>query len=146
MFFFFTNDHPDYHRPSDTADKINVPGMRRIVDLTEELAANLATAPRPEYVKVAGPSLTPGMSGPRLGIKPDYGDDKEGVLLSGVSDGDPASKAGLKAGDRIVEIAGQPVKSLEGYMAVMHGQKPGSTIDVTVMREKEKKVFKVKLD
>jgi Peptidase family M28/PDZ domain/PA domain len=146
VFFFFTNDHPDYHRPTDTSDKINVPGMRRIVDLTEELAANLATAPRPEYVKVAGPSMTPGMSGPRLGIKPDYGDDKEGVLLSGVADGEAASKAGLKAGDRIVEIAGQPVKSLEGYMVVMRGQKPGSTIDVSVLRDKEKKVFKVKLD
>jgi len=57
VFFFFTNDHADYHRPSDTSDKINVPGMRRIVDLTEELAAHLATAARPEYVKVAGPSL-----------------------------------------------------------------------------------------
>jgi hypothetical protein len=146
VFFFFTNDHPDYHRPSDTSDKINVPGMRRVVDLTEDLAGHLATADRPEYVKVAGPTMTPGAAGPRLGIKPDYGDDKEGVLLSGVADGEPASRAGLKTGDRIVEIAGQPVKSLEGYMVVMRGQKPGSTIDVTVLRDKEKKVFKVKLD
>jgi hypothetical protein len=146
VFFFFTNDHGDYHRPSDTSDKINVPGMRRVVDLTEDLALSLATSDRPEYVQVKGPAMGTGGGGPRLGIKPDYGDDKEGVLLSGVADGEPAAKAGLKAGDRIVEIAGQPVKSLEGYMSVMHGQKPGSTIDVTVMREKEKKVFKVKLD
>jgi hypothetical protein len=147
VFFFFTNDHGDYHRPSDTSDKINVPGMRRVVDLTEDLAAYLTTSARPEYVKVAGPSLSPGApSGPRLGIKPDYGDDKEGVLLSGVDDTAPAGRAGLKAGDRIVEIAGQPVKNLEGYMAIMHGQKPGSTIDVNVMRDKEKKAFKVKLD
>jgi hypothetical protein len=146
VFFFFTNDHDDYHRPTDTADKINVPGMRRIVDLTEDLTAYLTTAPRPEYVKVAGPSMTPGMSGPRLGIKPDYGDDQEGVLLSGVADGEAAARAGLKAGDRIVEIAGQPVKSLEGYMAIMKGQKAGSTIDVNVVRDKEKKAFKVKLN
>ncbi len=145
VFFFFTNDHPDYHRPSDTSDKINVPGMRRVVDLTEDLTAQLATGPRPEYVQVAGPRLSGG-GGPRLGIRPDYGDDKEGVLLSGVSDGAPAARAGLKEGDRIVEIAGQPVKSLEGYMAVMAGQKPGSTIDVGVLRGKERKVFKVKLD
>jgi hypothetical protein len=146
VFFLFTNDHADYHRPSDTSDKINVPGMRRVVDLTEDLTAHLATAARPEYLKVAGPSMSPGMSGPRLGIKPDYGDDQEGVLLSGVADGEAAARAGLKAGDRIVEIAGQPVKSLEGYMAIMHGQKPGSTIDVTVLRDKDKKVFQVKLD
>jgi hypothetical protein len=147
VFFFFTNDHADYHRPSDTSDKINVPGMRRVVDLTEDLALNLTTGDRPEYVKVAGGGGTGGPGGgPRLGIKPDYGDDKEGVLLSGVVEGTPASRAGLKAGDRIVEIAGQKVKNLEGYMTVMHGQKAGSTIDVAVMREKEKKTVKVKLD
>jgi Peptidase family M28/PDZ domain len=144
VFFFFTNDHPDYHRPSDTSDKINVPGMRRIVDLTEDLTGQLAVASRPEYVEVAGPKMTGG--GPRLGIKPDYGDDKEGVLLNGVADGDPAARAGLKAGDRIVEIAGLPVKSLEGYMALMAGQKPGSTIDVGVLRGSEKKLLKGKLD
>jgi hypothetical protein len=147
VFFLFTNDHADYHRPTDTADKINVPGMRRVVDLTDELAAYLATVPqRPEYVKVAGPSMSPGVSGPRLGIRPDYGDDGEGVLLGGVSDGAPAAKAGLKEGDRIVEIAGQPVKSLEGYMVLMRNHKVGDTIDVTVLRAKEKKVFKVKLE
>jgi hypothetical protein len=146
VFFFFTNDHTDYHRPSDTSDKINVPGMRRVVELTEDLAAQLATAPRPEFVQVAGPKMAGGSSGPRLGIRPDYTDDKEGVLLSGVTDGAPAAKAGLKEGDRIVEIAGQPVKSLEGYMAVMAGQKPGSTIDVGVVRGQEKKLIKVTLD
>jgi hypothetical protein len=147
VFFFFTNDHPDYHRPTDTADKINVPGMRRVVDLTDELAAYLATvSERPEYVKVAGPSLSPGATGPRLGIMPDYGDDGEGVLLGGVSEGGPAQKAGLKEGDRIVEIAGQPVKNLEGYMVLMRTHKNGDTIDVAVVRNREKKVFKVKLE
>jgi hypothetical protein len=147
VFFLFTDDHPDYHRPSDTADKINVPGMRRVVELTEELAVHLAAVPeRPEYVKVAGPSMSPGMTGPRLGIRPDYGDSDEGVLVGGVSEGQPAAKAGLKEGDRITQIAGQPVKNLEGYMALMRGHKVGETIDVTVLRGSETKVFKVKLE
>jgi hypothetical protein len=148
VFFFFTNDHADYHRPSDTADKINVSGMRRIVDMTEDLAVHLTTCDRPEYVKVAGGgggTGTPG-GGPRLGIKPDYGDDKEGVLINGVVEGTPAERAGLKDGDRIVEIGGQAVKGLEGYMTLMKGQKPGSTIEVGVLRAKEKKIVKVKLD
>ena len=149
VYFFFTNDHADYHRPSDTSDKINVSGMRRIVGLTQDLAPYLTTSDRPEYVKVAGGGGTGGPGGgPRLGILPDYGDPKEGVLVNGVSDGAPAARAGLKAGDRIVEIAGQPIKDLGGYMTVMKGQKPGSTIEVGVIRdkEKEKKIVKVKLD
>ena len=148
VFFLFTNDHADYHRPSDTADKINVPGLRRVVDLTEEMVAHLATVPeRPEYVAVK--SASPGAggpSGPRLGIRPDYGDDGEGVLLSGVTDGEPAAKGGLKEGDRIVEIGGKPVKSLEGYMALMRGYKRGDSLDVVAVRAGQKQTFKVKLD
>ncbi len=112
VFFFFTDDitrtttGPATRRTKRSTCR----GMRRVVDLTEELAAYLTTSDRPEYDKVSGPSISPGGGGPRLGIKPDYGDDKEGVLLSGVAEGEPASRAGLKAGDRIVEIAGQPVK------------------------------------
>ena len=55
VFFFFTGDHPDYHRPSDTADKINFTGMARIANMVEDLIANLEADPvRPDYVEVAG--------------------------------------------------------------------------------------------
>src|SRR5262249_19012323 len=122
VIFFFSGNHPDYHRPSDTADKINVEGMAKVADLTEELIDHLAHQPeRPQYVKVDGGQTGggPGRGGPRLGIMPSYGDDKEGVLLEGVSKDMPAEKAGLKEGDRIVEIGGKPVKNLEVYMVLM---------------------------
>jgi hypothetical protein len=187
VFFFFTNDHPDYHRPTDTADKINVNGMRRIVELTEELTMYLATVPeRPQYISErqrqaqlaaqtvtsfttpnfasemtqllelkrvqesgfsSGPAVSPGGGGgPRLGIRPDYGDDKEGVLLGGVGDGTPAAKAGMKEGDRIIEMGGKPVKNLEAYMTIMKTFKVGDKLEVTVLRDKEKKVLKVTLE
>src|SRR5262249_47605447 len=99
VFFFFTGMHPDYHRPSDTSDKINVPGMRRVADLAEKVVANLATVKeRPEYVEVKG-SFTPGPGKiPRIGIIPNYEEDKEGVLVGGVADAGPAPKAGMQAG------------------------------------------------
>jgi hypothetical protein len=111
VFFFFTDDHPDYHRPSDTSDKINLSGMSRIADLVENLISYLeSTSDRPQYVEIkASPGGTPRMTGPRLGIMPSYGDDKEGVLVGGVTAGMPAAKAGLREGDRIVEMAGKPV-------------------------------------
>ena len=63
VFFFFTDDHEDYHRPSDTSDKINVIGMHRIADLVEELVTKLATAPeRPQFVKVSSQRSDPGAS------------------------------------------------------------------------------------
>ncbi|HXG10101.1 MAG TPA: M20/M25/M40 family metallo-hydrolase [Gemmataceae bacterium] len=148
VFFFFTGDHPDYHRPTDTADRLNISGMRRIADLTEDLIVQLATAPeRPEYVRVTeGSRTTPGVQGPRLGIRPDYNDDKDGVLIGGVLDGLPAAKAGLKEGDRIVRINGKEVKSLQNYMVLMGQQKRGDTIELAIIRDGQPMTVKVKLD
>jgi hypothetical protein len=145
VFFFFTGDHPDYHRPSDTSDKINVAGMRRVADLVEGLVGRLATEPeRPQFVQVAGGSGgSPGVSVPRIGIMPSYGDDKEGVLLGGVVEGGPAAKAGLKEGDRIVEVGGKPVRNLEGYMVLIAAHKRGEPVELGVLRGGKKTAVKV---
>jgi hypothetical protein len=147
VLFFWTGFHPDYHKPSDTADKINVPGMRKVVDLTETVVGELATAEkRPEYVEVkTGGSLRPS-EGPTLGIMPAYDKGGEGVTVAEVLDGRPAAKAGLKAGDRIVELAGKPVANLEAYTEIIRSQKKGDTIDVVMVRDGKKQAVKVKLD
>jgi hypothetical protein len=146
VYFFFTDYHEDYHRPSDTADKINVPGMARIADLVQELVERLETVPeRPQYLVVPRPPPPHG-GGPRLGIRPDYGDAKEGVLLAGVSADGPAAKAGLKEGDRIIEMADKPIKNLESYMAVMAGQHKGSVLSVSVLRNGKKVILKIVLE
>jgi hypothetical protein len=146
VFFFFTGDHPDYHRPSDTADKINVAGMRKVADMTDSLVVHLLKTPeRPEYVKVAGrASMGPRVSGiPTIGIRPGYGEETEGVLLEGVTEDGPAAKAGLKTGDRIVEIGGQAVKNIESYMVVMGKFKKGDTIEMSIIRDGKKQTVKV---
>lgn len=137
VFHFFTGTHPQYHRPTDTVDTINVAGIRRIVDLSEDLIRTLAVMqPRPEYLVVATPAkpgATP-LRGPRLGILPNYDDEKPGVLVEGVVPDGPAAKAGIQRGDRIVEIAGKPVPNLTAYMAVMASFKSGDKIEITVQR------------
>jgi hypothetical protein len=144
VFFFFTGDHNDYHRPGDTADKINVTGMKKVADLVEELAERLMqTLDRPQFLKAVEPPQQRYGGIPRLGVMPSYGDSGEGVLLSGVSDGGPASKAGLKEGDRIVEIAGKPVRDINAYMGVLATQKRGSAIDIAVVREGRKLMIKI---
>src|SRR5207237_2042061 len=67
---------------------------------------------------------------PIFGLQPDYTDDKEGVLLKGVNDGDAAQKGGLKAGDRIVELNETSVKDLQGYMDALYTVRTGKQVEV----------------
>jgi hypothetical protein len=144
VIFFWTGYHDDYHLPTDTADKINLAGMSRVVDYAEKVVTQLATDPeRPQYVEIASKFVSGGARGPRLGIMPDYEENVEGVLVGGVSKGGPAAKAGLKTGDRIVEIAGKTIGNLNAYMAVMGQQRPGQALSVTVIRAGQKMRLKV---
>ena len=52
------------------------------------------------------------------------GVDDEGVLITGVRDGSPAEEAGLKRGDRILELDGQPVETTRDLRRVMRGLEP----------------------
>jgi Zn-dependent M28 family amino/carboxypeptidase len=144
VLFFFTDDHPDYHRPSDTAEKINVAGMERVLDMAADVITDLAAAQeRPRYVKLATSSNAAPGDFPKVGIRPSYGDDKEGVLLDGVSDGGPAARAGLKAGDRIVDLGGRTIKNLEAYMTLIRAHKKGEPIEFGVLRDGKKITIKV---
>lgn len=147
VLFLWTDYHEDYHRPSDTSDKINIEGMRRIADLSQEAIVALAQMDKPEYIKVKTDTKSPGKyDGPTLGIIPSYSDEEEGLLISGVSEGRPAAKAGLKADDRITSIGGKPIKNIQTYMTVLAGHKKGQTIEVGIVRNGKKKTVKVKLE
>ena len=118
--------------------------MKKVADMVEELTERLMQTPdRPQFVKAAEPPQQRYGSIPRLGVMPSYGDSGEGVLLSGVSDGGPASKAGLKEGDRIVEIAGKPVRDINAYMGLLATQKRGNPVDIAIVREGKKLTIKV---
>src|SRR5207302_9129874 len=126
--------HPDCHRPSDTADKINFAGMVRVADMVEDVVEQLEAIPqRPQYVEVPGGSTYAGMRGPTLGIRPAYDDEQPGVLLNGVSPGGSAAKAGLREGDRITEMDAKQVPNLGAYMSIMAGHKKGETLDVVIV-------------
>jgi len=146
VFFFFTGLHDEYHMPADKADTINVDGMKKIVDMVEDVANKiLIEKNRPEYV--AGKGGTSGSAGgiPTIQFKPgDYDEDQlNGVLVGGVVKGGPADKGGLKEGDWIVEIAGQPVRNMTGYMKFMSGQKGGSPLEFVVKRGDKKIPLKI---
>ncbi|HTU88503.1 MAG TPA: M28 family peptidase [Gemmataceae bacterium] len=145
VLFLWTDYHDDYHRPSDTSDKINVAGMRRIADLSQEAITTLARMDKPEYVKVKGDSPLK-YEGPTLGLLIDYGYQGEGVMLKGVREGRPAAEAGLQADDCIISINNKPINSVQTYMTVMAGHRKSDTIEVGIIRDGKKKTVKVKLE
>jgi hypothetical protein len=149
--FAFTGDHPNYHRPSDDTDLINFDGMARIADVGELLLLDLDRRPeRPAFARLPSSNnrrtLGSGGSSAYLGTQPAYGADvKSGVQLDGVTEGSPADKAGIKAGDVIVRFAGRAIKDIDDYMAGLTGQKPGDEVEVVVLREGKEVTLKATL-
>ena len=134
---FTTGAHVDYHKPSDTADKINFEDLDRIADLGAAIVRNLmAAGTPPEFVKVEQSSQTVNRSGLRIftGTVPDYTSEAKGLLLGGVVAGGPAEAAGLQKGDVIVEIAGQSITNIYDYTFALDLLKVGEPAKVVYMR------------
>jgi hypothetical protein len=136
---FFTDVHPDYHRATDDADKINVDGEVRVVDLAERAVRAIADRPaRLTFTKAATPAraaANPSTGGAYFGSIPDMGSaDEDGMRISGVSPGGPAEKAGLKGGDLIIEFGGKAVKNIYDYTDAIGAYKPGDEITVVLLR------------
>ncbi|HZT76950.1 MAG TPA: M20/M25/M40 family metallo-hydrolase, partial [Vicinamibacterales bacterium] len=116
---FFTGTHADYHKPSDTADKIDYEDLDRVVDLAVAITTRLENmTDAPQFTKVEQKTdAGGGRAGVRVftGTIPDYSTDVKGLLLSGVIGGGPAEQAGLQKGDVIVEIAGQTIANIYDY-------------------------------
>ena len=53
------------------------------------------------------------------------------MKLSGVRDGSPAAKGGMKGGDIIVECAGRQIKNVYDYTYVLGERKPGEVVEIS---------------
>ncbi len=140
---FFTGAHEDYHRPTDTADKLNYDGLERIAKFADQIVLDLAQTPeRPDLAKVerSGPAGGGGRETLRtyLGTIPDYTTEVKGVKLSGVRAGGPAEKAGLQGGDIIVELAGQKIANIYDYTYALDAVKIGQPVKMIVERNGER--------
>jgi Tol biopolymer transport system component len=135
---FFTGAHDDYHKPSDTADKINAIGGAHVALLVADVARQVAAHPAKLTYKSA-PAPAPAGDvrsyGASMGTVPDYaGDGRPGVLIGGVRPQGAADKAGMQRGDLLVELGGTPIRDIYDFMYVLQRSKPGDTVKAVVDR------------
>ncbi len=141
--FFFSGLHSDYHKPSDTWDKINAVDAVRVLQVVSNIATAVAEAPeRPRFVRVAANPHSGNMDtsggggyGPYFGSVPDFGGPTHGVRFSDVREGSPAAKAGFRAGDVLVEFDGKPIDNLYDFTYALRQHKPGDRVSVKVLRQ-----------
>jgi aminopeptidase YwaD len=145
VLFFWTGNHEDYHKPSDTADKINYEGEARVVSFVERIVRDVDKSDKRPTYTVAKSEPQGRSMGFRvyLGTIPNYADSNDGLKLDGVRDDSPASKAGLKAGDKIVKMAGREVKNVYDYTYALGEMKAGQEYEVEVMRGSERLTLKI---
>ena len=144
VLFFFSGLHSDYHKPSDTWEKINAPDAARLLDFIAGVITQLDTAAeRPKFITVAAEDphsgVTPtgggGGYGPWFGSIPDFGQSESGVRFSDVQPGSPAAKAGLKAGDVLMDFGGKPIRNLYDFTDALRRSNVGDVVSVTVLRD-----------
>jgi len=139
---FFTSTHTDYHRPGDTADKINYDDLDRVVGFAVAILRRVGDlAEAPQFTKVQQQTDTAGRAGVRVftGTIPDYATNVKGLLLGGVIGGGPAEQAGLQKGDVIVEIAGQTIANIYDYTYALELLKVGDPVTIAFMRGSERR-------
>jgi hypothetical protein len=140
---FFSGVHPDYHKPSDDVERVEVPGLLRVVELVERIARQAADAPELAWVEPAPAEGEAAANSARLGAGwrvwfgsvPEYSYEGPGLLLSGTSVGSPAERAGLLAGDVIVQVGEVEVETIYDFMHALSTYKAGDVVLTRYLRD-----------
>jgi Zn-dependent M28 family amino/carboxypeptidase len=143
VLFFFTGQHSDYHKPTDDVEKVNFSGEKKVLDFAVRVIESLDKTPKLKFQETKSKQEDTPRFKVTLGIMPDYTWDGEGVHVDGVTDGKPASKAGVQKGDVITGLGDFQVKTIQDYMKALAAFKKGDSTTVKVTRGKEEKTLPV---
>jgi hypothetical protein len=134
---FFTGQHADYHKPSDDIDKINFKDEVLVLEFVLRIIHETEKHPLIKFTKTVSKESTNTNFKVTLGIMPDYIYEGKGLRIDGVSDGKPASKAGLLKGDVIIKFEDMQINDIQDYMKALTKTNKGETKKITIMRGKE---------
>ncbi len=140
---FFTGQHEDYHKPTDDFEKLNYEGMQQIKEYILAVIGELDDDPKLAFRTTKNESEEVPRFKVGLGVMPDYLFDGEGMRIDGVTEGRPASTAGLQKGDVVLQLGDSTVTDMMSYMRALSAFDEGSTADVVVDRNGEKVEVKV---
>ncbi len=139
---FFTGQHSDYHKPSDDWQKINFKGEKAVLEYIIKIIEQTENSPKLVFQKTRNTEEGRSSFKVTMGVMPDYTFEGKGMRIDGVTDGKPASKAGIKKGDVVIQMGEMKVGSVMDYMKALSKYKKGDTAPVVVSREGKE----VKLD
>ena len=141
---FFTGSHSDYHKPGDDVEKINIGGEVLVLNLIVNIIEELDAQPKLAFLKTKSKSMGSARAFKvTMGVMPSYTGSEEGLLVDGVTDGKPAQKACIAAGDIIIQMGELAIKDITGYMEALGKFEKGQTVPVRVKRKGEVKVLSV---
>jgi hypothetical protein len=140
---FFSGVHPDYHKPSDDTERFEAGGTLRVVELVQRLTLEAAAAPALAYVEPPRVEGEAQAESARLGAGwrvwfgsvPEYSFEGPGLLLSGTSEGSPAERAGLLAGDVITQVGEIEVETIYDFMHALQTYKAGDVVLTRFQRD-----------
>ena len=158
VLFFFSGLHADYHKPSDTWDKINASAAVEVLDIVDEVADELrGIEERPEFIREAAMAsgdphsgAPPGSGGgggygPYFGSIPDFAEVPNGVRFADIRPDSPAAKGGLLPGDIMTSFDGKPIQNLYDFTYALRDGRVGQTVAVKVLRGGEELTLSVTL-
>jgi membrane-associated protease RseP (regulator of RpoE activity) len=141
VLFFHTGTHADYHRPGDTADKLDPTGMALVAALGARVAERLATGDRPAYVALTRPPAR--ARGPReagappvfFGVGTDGRAESDGLQLTRIVPDSSAARAGLQEGDVLVRFGERGVAGFEDLIAALRTHRRGDQVRILYLRD-----------
>lgn len=132
---FFTGQHADYHKPGDDFEKINYAGEKKVLEYIVKIVEETEKRPKLVFQKTKTSEKDTPKFKVTMGVMPDYTYEGKGMRVDGVTDGKPASRAGIIKGDVVLKLGSQNVESMMDYMKALANITKGQTVEAVILRE-----------
>lgn len=140
---FFTGQHTDYHKSTDDTEKINFKGEVEVLQFIQQIASTLAETENIPFTKTKQPEQSRVSFKVTLGIMPDYSFEGKGIKIDAVNEGKPALRAGMQAGDVLIQLGEYTINNMQDYMKALSKHNKGQQIQATLLRGENQVILSV---